>query len=556
MPSPDGRYWLVYNGEIYNHRALRGELAAEGVSFRTSSDTEVLMQWLVRRGPEGLAEARGMFALALWDARERALLVARDRFGMKPLYVHWSDRRVAFASEVGTLVRSGITPRSIDPAGVLAYFNWGSIPAPLTWVRGVEALLPGTWRRWSATGASAGGTFADVRRIWSEQAGASASAEALRERTSRALTDSVRAHLVADVPVGIFLSAGVDSGALVSVARPLQPNLHTYTISVDDDVLDEAPQAARVAARFGTTHHTLSVDARDIARDWPAILAHLDQPSGDAVNSYFVSRAVRQSGVKAVLSGVGGDEAFGGYPSFRRIRRARRLRALPAPLVAAMGRGAAIASPARGSRLQQIAGSRGDVGGIYRGLRAFLQPDEIDGMAGAFAADADVRARVAVAEDMHATPLAPETDSAAAARLETCVYLRSQLLRDLDVMSMAHGLEVRMPFVDHALLGAIWPALGHFPNLLRGKRLLVDALPSPLPAEVISAPKRGFTLPFARWMEGPLSEMVRSGLRDLAADGWIVAGAPDSVWSAWRDGRTHWSRPWTLAVLGRFLRDG
>jgi asparagine synthase (glutamine-hydrolysing) len=515
------------------------------------------MQWLVRHGPEGLADARGMFALALWDARERALLVARDRFGMKPLYVDWSDRRVAFASEVGVLVRSGVTPRSIDPAGVLAYLNWGSIPAPLTWVRGVEALRPGTWRRWSATRASTSGTFADVRRIWVGQPGPSSlSAEALRERTSRALTDSVRAHLVADVPVGIFLSAGVDSGALVSLARPLQSNLHTYTISVDDAALDEAPQAARVAERFGTTHHTLTVDARAIGRDWPAILSHLDQPSGDAVNSYFVSRAVRQSGVKAVLSGVGGDEAFGGYPSSRRISRARTLAALPAPLVAAMGRGAAIAAPARGSRLRQIAGSGGDVTGIYRGLRAFLQSDEVDRMAGAaVSADHEARARVAAIEQMNAAPLGPETDSAAVARLESCIYMRTQLLRDLDAMSMAHGLEVRMPFVDHALLGAVWPALGRFPSLLHRKRLLVDALPSPLPHAVISAPKRGFTLPFARWMDGPLSDMVRSGLHDLAVDGWIAADVPDSVWGAWRAGRAHWSRPWTLGVLGRFLRD-
>jgi asparagine synthase (glutamine-hydrolysing) len=221
-----------------------------------------------------------------------------------------------------------------------------------------------------------------------------------------------------------------------------------------------------------------------------------------------------------------------------------------------MGRGAAIASPARGSRLRQIADSGGDLVGIYRGLRAFLQPHEIREVAGAFAADRNVGARVAAAEQLNLEALGEETDAAAAARLESCVYMRSQLLRDLDVMSMAHGLEVRMPLVDHILIRAIWPALGHVPHLVRRKRLLVESLPSALPLEVTAAPKRGFTLPFAAWMDGPLADMVRSGLSDLAADGWIAGDVPDRLWTRWRAGRVHWSRPWTLGVLGRFLRDG
>ena len=268
------------------------QLSTQGVTFRTASDTEVLLEWILRYGADGLVSVRGMFALALWDERERTLVVARDRFGMKPLYVHWFPDRVAFASEVGVLVRSGLVARRIDPAGVLSYLSWGSIPPPLTWVCDVEAVPPGTWRRWSAGGSMTAGTFADVRRSWLDDGGAEAtsSADDLRARTADALADSLRAHLVADVPVGVFLSGGIDSGAIVSLARGLQRDLHTYTVSVDDSATDEAPLAARVAAHFGTTHHALAVESRTVIRDWPSILAHLDQPTGDAINSYCVSR--------------------------------------------------------------------------------------------------------------------------------------------------------------------------------------------------------------------------------------------------------------------------
>jgi asparagine synthase (glutamine-hydrolysing) len=336
----------------------------------------------------------------------------------------------------------------------------------------------------------------------------------------------------------------------------MQTDLHTYTVSVNDSATDEAPLAARVAQHFGTTHHALAVDSHAIVRDWPSILSHLDQPTGDAINSYCVSRVVRESGVKCVLSGVGGDEAFGGYPSFRRIPRARALARLPRRMVATMAAGAALATPARASRVRQIARSDGDVGGIYRGLRGLLMPDEIDSFAGPLLqASPEAWARAASVDHLNTEALGQETDSAAVARLESCVYMRAQLLRDIDAMSMAHGLEVRMPFVDHELVASVWPALGRHPHLLRRKRLLTSALPSPLPADVTDGPKRGFTLPFSRWMAGPLSDMVRSGMRDLATDGWIAADAPDRVWTTWRAGRAHWSRPWALGVLGRFLRD-
>lgn len=557
MATPDGRHWMVFNGEVYNFRALRAALERDGESFATDADTEVLLRLIVRRGPAALADVRGMFALAVWDAREETLLVARDRFGIKPLYVAASPEGIAFASELRALVAGGLVAWDPDPAGVLGFLRWGSVPVPLTWLRGVSALEPGTWGVWRASGEPAAtGRFADVREAWVKPA-AAASARALREQTRAALVDSVMAHLVADVPVGVFLSGGIDSAAILSAAHAAGGRLHTYTVVVAEDAFSEADAARRVAERFEAVHHTLHVDAAAVARDWPVILRHLDQPTIDGVNTFYAARAVAATGVKAVLSGVGGDELFGGYPSFWRLPRARGVARglgpilpLAARLVGGLGRNG------RAARRRQIARAGANSAEIYRGLRGFLMPCEVERLAGPRLADRAAAERVAAAEASACAAAGEEAPAATAARLETTVYLRHQLLRDIDVMSMAHGLEVRVPLVDASLLAAVWPALGAHRALVSGKRLLVEAAPHPIPSEVALAPKRTFTLPFELWMRGALAEPIRSGLADLAADGWIRPDAPAEIWRDWEQGRVHWSRVWGLGVLGRFLRDG
>jgi asparagine synthase (glutamine-hydrolysing) len=556
MATPDGRHWIVFNGEVYNFRALRAALEREGERFATNADTEVLLRLIVRRGPEALAEVRGMFALAVWDARAETLLVARDRFGIKPLYVAASSEGVAFASELRALGASGLVARDPDPAGVLGFLQWGSVPPPLTWVRGASALEPGTWRTWRASGEQSVGRFADIRDAWVSQPAAT-SAQALGEQTRAALVDSVTTHLVADVPVGVFLSGGVDSAALVSAAHAAGRRLHTYTVVVAEDAFSEAEEARLVAERFESVHHTLEVDARSVTRDWPVILRHLDQPTIDAVNTFYAARAVAETGVKAVLSGVGGDELFGGYPSFRRLPRALGLARALGPILPLAARVAAGSNrDGRAAKRRHIAAARTDPAEIYRGLRGFLMPDEVAHLAGPRLADDSAAAeRVADAERSACRTVGGETPVATAARLETMVYMRHQLLRDVDVMSMAHGLEVRVPLVDDRLLAAVWPALGAHRSLIGGKRLLVEAAPHPIPAAVALAPKRGFTLPFESWLRGVLAEPIRSGLADLAADGWIRREAPAEIWRDWEEGRAHWSRPWGLGVLGRFLHD-
>ena len=556
MATADGRHTIVFNGEVYNYRELRRSLEARGERFATGSDTEVLLRLLACDGPAALAQVRGMFALGWWDAGERALVLARDRFGIKPLYVAGGDRSIAFASEVHALVASGLVERTIDPAGVLGFLEWGTVPPSLTYVAGVQSLPPGSWMRWSQDGRRVQKPFADVAGVYARPFSGSTEG-AFRERVGEAVQQSVAAHLVADVPVGVFLSGGIDSSAILSAAVEAGVSgLNTYTVRFDDRS-SEHEYARLVASAFGATHHELVLDPSRIAADLPRILARLDQPTLDAVNSYYVSAAVAGTGIKAVLSGTGGDELFGGYPSFRRLPAALRMKRWLQPLVPAAGPAVSAVLPERlTARWQHFMSGNGGPDAAYRTQRGLYMPAEVERIAGPALRDrwAPTVERVAAAEaalfDGASTTLEGDV-----ARLETRVYLGSQLLRDLDAMSMAHALEVRVPFVDHVLLDAVWPDLGAHPSLMRNKRLLHETLARPLPREAVDRPKQGFTLPFATWIGGELQPFVRAGMAHLVDAGWIAPGVPDATWRAWQRGAAHWSRPWALGVLGAFLRE-
>ena len=557
MASPDGRYHIVFNGEIYNYRELRRHAESHGARFGTASDTEVLLHLAAHEGPAGLARLRGMFAFACWDGVDKSLLLVRDRFGIKPLYVAASHDGVAFASELGALRAAGLIPGRPSAAGVLGFLTWGSVIPPLTWQHGVEMLPAGAWWRWRGDVVEHG-IFADVRDAYRGGPSTVLAEDDYRAAVGDAVRDSMRAHLVADVPVGVFLSGGIDSGAIVSAAASIgAADLQTFTVAFDD-TSSEGEQARHVAAAFGTRHHELRVDSSHVAEDLPHILSRLDQPTIDGVNSFYVARAVASTGVKAVLAGTGGDELFGGYPSFRRLTRAVAARQAAGPLWPVVGAVGGRVMPSRlRARWRHFAAGNGSFADAYRVQRGFLLPEELDEIAGPALRDAlvpmEARQQLRAAEETLFEATGSEAPHASVARLESRFYLGSQLLRDVDVMAMTHALEVRMPFIDHVLLAAVWPRLGCHPHLLRGKRLLHETLARPLPAAITGRAKQGFTLPFARWMRGALGPTVRDGLDRLARAGWIASDAPARVWSAWHRGSTHWSRPWGLSVLGHFL---
>lgn len=528
MSTPDGRFTIVLNGEIYNHRDLRRELERRGATFRTRTDTEVVLRAFEADGEACLDRLCGMFALAVWDEREQACLLARDPFGIKPLYYHAREGVVAFASEVRALIESGLPRRDLDPDAVVGYFRTGSVPEPATLLRDIRCLEAGTCLTWSPRALK-------VRRYWSVTFPADVPpADAPVDVARIALAESVRRHLVADVPIGIFLSGGVDSTALLALARAAGGGeLATFTLSLPGAADDEGPAARRTAAHFGATHHELPVDAlrgRDLFGEF---LRAADQPSIDGLNTYAVSTLAREHGFKVALSGLGADELFGGYRSFQMVPRltalGRRL-AWTGPAGRLAGAVADRAAPdARWRRLGDMMAGPATVASAYAAFRGIFTRRESRILGERYAGKTPSAVEGQDADETANDPTIGDTVS----RLELTRYVRNQLLRDADAMSMAMGLELRTPFLDADLFAAL-ASLPAATRLQPGKRLLVDAVPE-LPEWVRRAPKRCFQFPFSQWLAGEWRDVFASVDRDCP----VPTGT--------------WYRKWSVFVMDRWV---
>jgi asparagine synthase (glutamine-hydrolysing) len=490
MATTDGRLTITYNGEIYNYVELRQSLQRAGVNFRSTSDTEVLLRLYESEGPPFVERLRGMFAFAIWDERERSCFLARDRFGIKPLYYHETADALTFASEVRAVVAAGAST-ALDAQAAYEYFRFGSVPEPLTLYRSVRALEAGHYMIWRPEQVS-------IRQYWDISFCAGTPVADAARVTRDALDDAVAHHFVSDVPVGIFLSGGVDSSAILAVASTMQANrLRTFSISLPGSPLDEGPEARRTAQLFKTDHHEWAIDARSARPLFDEFLAAADQPSIDGFNTYTVSRLARDQGTKVVLSGLGGDEMFGGYPSFSEVPRLAaigRWGALAGPAGAGAVKIAAAVSGARVRRLADLVAARPGLDVAYQVFRGIYTRDEARALTQHYVGDD--------ATVDHVDPcVASSGDDArdVVSRLELTRYLRNQLLRDTDVMGMACGVELRVPFLDHQL----FEEMARIPACQRlqpGKRLLVEAVPE-IPSWVTSRPKRGFMFPMQRWLE-------------------------------------------------------
>jgi len=498
MLSADGRFAIVFNGEIYNFDELRKVIAADGVPFRTTSDTEVLLALFAREGERMLSRLRGMFALAIWDVQARALFLARDPYGIKPLYYARTKDGLLFASQVKALKVAGPIRLDRELAALAGFYLWGSVPEPWTFFRDVFALRAGhsLWVRDGVPGVPA--CWHDIRAHWRGDAARLPESE-VQERVREAVTESVRAHLVSDVPVSVFLSAGIDSAAIAGVAASLNSKIEGITISFDahhGGPEDEASAAATIASHFRMPHIVRRVSPAEIEADLPKILDAMDQPSIDGVNTWFASKAAAERGCKVVLSGVGGDELFCGYPSFRRIPRAVAL----GRVVAAIPGGRALLGVtsrmiARGPSRPKFAGIPAFLDSLEGGYflsRCLFLPDELGTLMGV------EEAREGLARLGGSPPgmeRAEARDGAATvALLESTHYLRNQLLRDSDWASMSHSLELRTPLVDVRLLEAVAPHTSGF-AARAGKRMLARSPKLALPESVSQRAKTGFTVP-------------------------------------------------------------
>jgi len=555
MGSANRRGWLAYNGETYNYRELRAELGP-AESFSSGSDTEVLLRAFDTWGEAALARLRGMFGLAYFQAGPTpTLLLARDRFGIKPLYWHEDRRRVLFASEVTAIVRGGLVPDEASGEALARFLEWGSVPSPLTTVKDVRALPPGHILKISSRGAR-------VERYWdldgaveaARRAAPRAAADAVVATRER-LEESVRLHLVSDVPLGVFLSGGIDSSALAALAAEGRPQpLTTLSVAFEERALSEAAYARRMAARVGADHHEVLLRAPDVFADLGAFFAAMDQPTVDGLNTWCIARAAREAGLTVVLSGLGGDEVFWGYDHLRRTAALGLARAVMAALPAAVRRGVTRLGPMAGALLARPGLDRLTAleaptpPGVYHLVRGLFPRATVRDLLGASEGDLEAAAPALTGD---ARPGAGDLREALT-RLEFSHYLGDQLLRDTDVMGMAHSIEARVPYLDHRLVETVLglPAALKL-DRARPKPLLLDALGDRLPREIWDRPKMGFTFPMAAWMRERAPELERLCLEDKR----LQRSAVEAVWSAFAAGRSHWSRPWALLVLARFGPD-
>lgn len=504
MTSADGRLTITFNGEIFNYEALRQGLERRGHAFRSHSDTEVLLALYAEKGEAMVEDLRGMYAFAIWDEARRGLFLARDPYGIKPLYVADDGATVRVASQVKALLAGGGIDTRPEPAGHVGFFLWGHVPEPYTFYRGIRALPAGTSLWVGPDGERRARTFASIPEALAAAEAVPAPAGDAVEHLREALLDTVRHHLVADVEVGVFLSSGLDSTTLAALTAEVGGRLRTVTLGFAeyrDRADDEVPLAEAVAAQLGADHDTVWIERDDFRDAFEHLVGAMDQPTTDGVNSYFVSRAARQAGLKVALSGLGGDELFGGYPSFTEIPRLVALLG-PIPAAAALGRGfRVVAAPVlRRFTSPKYAGVLEygtDYGGAYLLRRGFFMPWELPAVLDPDLvregwAELQTRARLG------ATVEAIEAPRLKVTALESAWYMRNQLLRDTDWASMAHALEVRVPLVDWALLRRVAPLLAARPDL--DKTAMARTPRQALPAAVLNRPKTGFTVPIRDWL--------------------------------------------------------
>lgn len=564
ISDPDGRYTLVYNGEIYNFASLR-EIVAPAVAeagwhFRSRGDAEVLLYGLALLGPAFLNRCNGMFALAFWDATERRLLLARDRMGIKPLYYHRSSNHLVFSSELRAVLRSQLVSRSINNTALADYLRYQTVHGDRTIVEGVHMLPPGaylsidehdeaitTW--WHPT--------RDAKTLRSN-AGYEDTLELVRDGLSHA----VRSRLVADVPFGAFLSGGIDSGAIVALAAQAhRERLRTFTVTFEEATHNEGPHARKVAERYNTLHTEVQLKASDLLKALPDALEAMDHPTGDGINTYVVSQAAKKAGIDMVLSGLGGDELFAGYPIFKQVGELQSKKwLLSYPKFARSLLGAVYQKARPGIASAKIASvitqDYFDTEYAYQFSREVCALDQAKLMMHSYTGGGNEVFRRAHEEIGYGNPgfALPLLSRVTVAEMST--YLQSVLLRDTDQMSMAHALEVRVPFLDYKLVELVLGIPDKFKYPHSPKKLLVDAMGDLLLPEVINRPKMGFTFPWDQWMRNELKDFCGSQMEALADRTQFNKRQVMKRWERYLKGdpAVSWSRIWYLCALESWLQ--
>jgi asparagine synthase (glutamine-hydrolysing) len=516
MIDPETGNVIIYNGEIYNYQELRRYLETKGYTFKSSSDTEVLLYLYADKGPEMVQNLRGMYAFAIYDFgasnitnRSPGLFIARDPYGIKPLYIHDDGKTLRLASQVKALLAGGGIVPEVEPAGHAGFFLWGHVPEPYTLYKDIIAFEPGTTLWIDSQGKRIQDKFTSIRDEFLKISNADVKHDTgdARKILRDSLLDTVRAHLIADVPVGIFLSSGLDSTTLVALASEVGADLCTITLGFEEfrgTHDDEVPLAEQVARQYGTKHQTVWVTKDEFFAETDHLLSAMDQPSIDGVNSYFVSMAARKTGLKVALSGLGGDELFGGYPSFQQIPKS--VQALSwSRYFPFLGKGLRSLSSSILPKTLKFSPKYfglleygGTFGGAYLLRRALHMPWELPKVMNDTMAKEGL-SKLQILAHLDETERGICNTFGKISALESIWYMRNQLLRDADWASMAHSLEIRVPLVDLKLLRTTVTMAGD----LSGKQAMACTPTKALPNNVLNRTKSGFGVPTREWLLKP-----------------------------------------------------
>ena len=539
--------WITYNGEIYNFLELKKELVAKGYKFKTKTDTEVILALYKEYGAESFSRLRGMFAFGLWDSHAQKLFLVRDRFGIKPLYYYTGIDKLVFASTVQALEKSGLVPVEQNSDAFIGFLLFGSVPLPMTTLKNVKAIPAGHYLTISNNGKQELVRYYDQLAAFQEKQDIGFD-DAVAEVRKR-LYESVRCHLISDAPLGVFLSGGLDSSAIAAISAEAMSNQRLKTLSIDfeEQEFSERRYQDMVAKKIGSDHQRVMVRKQDFFNSLTDIFDAMDQPTVDGVNTYFIAKVAKKVGLKTVLSGLGGDEIFLGYQSFRRAEILRRLQKLPTILKSPL-----YFTHLLGTRYEKLKYlTKNDLLHFYLGIRGMFTPNQIAGIldVGVHEVQSFIH-KLSELETYKFTDTQTLSPANLLSYMELTYYLKNQLLKDTDFMSMRHSVEVRVPFLDHKLVeyvASLPVEIKMNPhksakisiNQRLNKPLLVEAVRDKLPAEIFNRPKMGFTFPFAEWLRSAPDDLVGSNNRTL--------------FQKFKSGKLHWSQFWASIVLSRFV---
>ncbi|MGB1102077.1 MAG: asparagine synthase (glutamine-hydrolyzing) [Crocinitomicaceae bacterium] len=557
MTSNDGRYILVFNGEIYNYRAIREKLKT--YAFKTDSDTEVVLAAYIDYGERCVNHFNGMFAFAIWDKEENKMFMARDRMGIKPLYYVLTDEQLIFSSSLKAILETNLLERKLNKNGLVDYLRYQCVHAPYTIVEGVFMLMPG--QRFSV-GESHPPTYDYYWKLTDQTLDAGRSVSEVQKNVREKLNESVQKRLMADVPYGAFLSGGIDSSIIVGImAKEMDRKVDTFSVVFSNDQLSEAPYSRLIADRFQTNHHEIELSPERFLEMMPEALDALDHPSGDGLNTYVVSKKTREAGIIMALSGLGGDELFGGYSVFQQIPNLQDKKWLSSFAVnfrKLMG-GAyhSLKGSVASAKMKGIMEAPNfDLEYVYPYYRRVLMDDNIKKILKEKALPENVvmnQVHDMVGFNKPGWSLHPLSRISVA---EMTTYMQNVLLRDTDQMSMANSLEVRVPFLDHEFVGYVLGIRDAIKNPTPPKQLLINSFSEILPKEIYERPKMGFVLPYEQWMKTTLRAFCEERLDELKKNGYFRDKELDELWNRFIKGdkMITWSRIWHLVILGDWMK--